>query len=147
MRRRNPVRDPEHRQLLKRLSRHFSIDEAALRRLTKNPGRRKHTSKWDHCVEQVRRSGRVSSAEAVCTASLGRGAYVKGRASNPLPRSGKYELTLIWTDPRGKEHTVFQRFATRADAGQAGRRVTIRLDRQGMKRVRYNVRERVPFNP
>jgi hypothetical protein len=36
---RNPVRDPSHKKLLRGLSKHFAMDEAALRRMKKNPSR------------------------------------------------------------------------------------------------------------
>jgi hypothetical protein len=35
----NPVRDPSHKKLLRGLSKHFAMDEAALRRMKKNPSR------------------------------------------------------------------------------------------------------------
>jgi hypothetical protein len=38
-RRKNPVRDPSHKKLLRGLSKHFARDEAALRRMKKNPSR------------------------------------------------------------------------------------------------------------
>jgi hypothetical protein len=107
----------------------------------------KHSAGWDRCVRDVRKKGIARSPEAVCTRVLGKSAYVKGRARNPLPRAGSHELTLIWTDGKGQEHTVFQRFPSAAAARTAARRVTIAVNRQGSHPVRYNVRRRVPFNP
>jgi hypothetical protein len=40
-----------------------------------NPGRTRHSLKWDHCVAEVRSKGSAKSPEAVCTKSLGSRAY------------------------------------------------------------------------
>lgn len=44
-RRKNPVRDPQHKKLVKELSAHFAKDEAAMKRQDKRP-RRKNPGSW-----------------------------------------------------------------------------------------------------
>ena len=36
-----------------------------------------HTVKWDRCVICIRSKGKVKSPEAVCTAKLGKGSFIK----------------------------------------------------------------------
>jgi hypothetical protein len=113
----------------------------------KNPGPARHSRQWDDCVQRVRKSGSAVSPYAVCTQVLGPSATVKGRASNPLPRAGKYELTVLYRTRDGRERTVFQRFPTRSAAATAAGRLHAALHRNGIDSMRHNIRARVPFNP
>jgi hypothetical protein len=76
----------------------------------RNPGRRKHSAKWDRCVAEVARSGTAADPYAVCQAELGR----RKRRRNPGgPRM--YQLVAI----KGTHRLVYvggNKFAKRGPA-------------------------------
>ena len=53
----------------------YEVNTFYLRPRQSNPGRRKHSAKWDRCVVDVRRKGGAAVPEAVCTKVLGSRAY------------------------------------------------------------------------
>lgn len=57
------------------------------------PGRRRHSRKWDHCVQQVKRRGAAVDPYAVCTAALGELSLRKrARKKNPLSQKERLQL-------------------------------------------------------
>ncbi|MGH9760627.1 MAG: hypothetical protein ACREAC_07265 [Blastocatellia bacterium] len=62
------------------LGQHDSLESAKQAAETeKNPGRKRHSAKWDRCVSDVKKSGTAKDPYAVCTSSIGRKSYMNPR--------------------------------------------------------------------